>query len=192
MSDSQDLFWELMEPHYRGAIRFCRKLTGDREQADDLFQDAALTALARLSDLRDRESFRPWFYQILVNRFRSRKRRWWWRRVVPLTAEIETGAAGEDPSERHAARRLLGRALAVLTAEEQALVTLHELEGWPVSELAALRKKTEGAIKAQLFRARRKMKDALMRFSEDSENSPKAAELPEEDEGCIVAKPGLD
>jgi len=192
MSDNQDLFWELMEPHYRGALRFSRKLTGDREQADDLFQDAALTALARLADLRDRASFRPWFYQILVNRFRSLKRRKWWRRLVPLTAELEADTPGEDPAGPYAARQLLRRAFAALRPEEQALVTLHELEGWPVADLAALHKKSEGAIKAKLFRARRKMKDALLRLSENAEKPEAAEKLLDGDDGCIAAKPGLD
>lgn len=149
---------------------FCRKLIGDREQGDDLFQDALVAACVGFPQLRDHAAFRPWFYRIMVNTFRSQTRRPWWKRFVPLTSEIELNLPGDNPVDVLAARHWLSRAFKALSAEDQALVTLYELEDWTIAELAHLYDKTEGAIKLRLFRARRKMRDRLLSFSRQSKS----------------------
>jgi RNA polymerase sigma factor (sigma-70 family) len=75
MDETGARFWELLEPEYRRAMLFCRKLATDRERGDDLFQDALVAALTRFSGLRDEKAFRPWLYRIIVNTFRSKTRR---------------------------------------------------------------------------------------------------------------------
>ncbi len=171
MREDRSLFWELLEPEYHGALMFCRKLMANREQGDDLFQDALVLALTKFESLRDQTSFRPWLYRILVNTFHSTVRRPWWKRVVPLTSEMQGNLAGADPVGAHDARRWLNRAFKVLSPEAQALVTLYELEEWTVGELAGLFDLTEGSVKARLFRARRKMKKALLSYETKEEQS---------------------
>jgi len=192
MSDKKELFWKLMEPEYFKAMMFCRKLIGDREQGDDLFQDSLVIAFSRFSSLRDKSAFRPWLYRIMVNTFRSSVRRPWWKRFVPLTSNMELRLTGRDPVEVHTARRWLNRAFQALSAGEQAMVTLHELEGWSVSELADLYGKTEGSVKAGLFRARSKMKKALISFAQKQKHQGATNTELDEDDECAVAKSGLD
>jgi RNA polymerase sigma-70 factor (ECF subfamily) len=165
MTFDKNRFWQLLEPEYLRAMMFCRKLIGDRDKSDDLFQDALLIACTRIRDLRDEAAFRPWLYRIIISTFRSTVRRPWWRRRVTLTPEIEDTLSTPDSADSVTARRWLERAFHAVSSEDQTLVTLHELEGWPVAELAALYGKSESAIKVQLFRARRKMKTALLRQS---------------------------
>ncbi len=188
---NSELFWDLLQPEYSEALMFCRKLMGNRENGDDLFQDALVTALTRIDSLREKSAFRPWLYRILVNNFRSRVRRPWWKRVLPLTPEIELTLTGDDPIEVLTARRWLDRAFEVLSTEDQALVTLHELQGWPVSDLARTFNKTEGAVKAKLFRSRRRMKDALVKFSETSVTENVKTKT-NEDDRCVATKQSLD
>ena len=164
MGVNRDLFWELLEPEYAEAISFCRKLMGERDGGDDLFQDALVLALTRLKSLRDQSAFRPWLYRIMVNCFRSEVRRPWWKRRATLTDETVSGLVGNDPETAHAARRWLERAFRALTPDDRAMVILYELEGWPVAELAELYGRSEGAVKVRLHRARRKMKDALSHY----------------------------
>jgi RNA polymerase sigma-70 factor (ECF subfamily) len=161
MQIDYDRFWKLLEPEYYRGMMFCRKLIGDRDRGDDLFQDALVIACTKFGDLREEASFRPWLYSIFVSTFKSTIRRPWWRRRVALTPEIESQSLTFDPSNQISARRLLDRAFQAISADDQALMTLHELDGWPLAELAVLFGKTEGAIKIQLFRARRTIKATL-------------------------------
>ena len=192
MNVDKELFWSLLEPEYVAAQMFCRKLTGHRDRGDDLFQDGLVLALTRFSSLRDHRAFRPWLYRILINSFRSSVRRPWWKRFLPITPEIEWHMVGDDPLDQLTARRWLQRAFEGLSTEAQTLVTLHELEGWPIADLARLYGKTDGATKAALFRARKKMKDALLKIMDEAEAYRKADTTKTEEEPCVVTKPGLD
>jgi RNA polymerase sigma-70 factor (ECF subfamily) len=189
MDETGARFWALLEPEYSRAMLFCRKLAADRERGDDLFQDALVAALTRFKSLREEKAFRPWLYRIIVNAFRSKTRRPWWRRRVSLTAEVESGLIGENPIEAHTARRLLDRAMQALSPEAQALVTLYELEGWSIAELAKMHKLSEGSVKARLFRARNKMKKVLAKQIEIDEQK---RESEAKEKTCVVPKPGID
>jgi RNA polymerase sigma-70 factor (ECF subfamily) len=191
MKAERDRFWKLLEPEYHRSMMFCRKLIGDRERGDDLFQDALVIACTRLSDLRDETSFRPWLYRIIVSTFRTTVRRPWWWRKKPLTSEMEVNLTGRDPTAVLAARRWLDRAFEAVSTEDQALVALHELEGWPVIELSQLLGKTEGAIKAQLFRARRKMKMALLKQAR-LKRTQNSAQMREVRKACTAVKSGIE
>ncbi len=161
MANDRAQFWQLLEPEFTRANLFCRKLAGDCEQGDDLFQDGLVAGLTKFGSLRDRDSFRPWLYRILINTYRSRMRRPWWRRLAPLTAAHEQALAGNDPEDRYAARRWLERGLSQLGPDDRTLVVLHELDGWPLTELSAVYGKTENALAARLARARKKLRSIL-------------------------------
>lgn len=192
MIRNRDLFWKLTEPEHLRARAFCRKLMGNRDDGDDLYQDALVTALTRFEDLRDRSAFRSWLYRIVVNSFKNRIRQPWWKRFSPLTDQIAETATGENPEPGRAARRKLEIAFRGVSPEERALVTLFELEGWSVREIAKLQRTSEGAIKMRLSRARGKMRAALARFSSRRAADQKPKPKLSEDEICVAAKPGLD
>jgi RNA polymerase sigma factor (sigma-70 family) len=164
MQQTQELFWKQMEPEYRRATLFCRKLCGDRERGDDLLQDVMVKAMTKYSALRESDSFRPWLYRILVSTFRDSVRRPWWRRRVSLTPEIESDHAVTNPVNQLTARRWLEHAFEAVSPDEQAIVTLHELEQWSIAELAELLGKSESAVKVRLYRARQKMKKRLKKL----------------------------
>lgn len=158
------LFWKLLEPEHARAEAFCRRLVGRREEADDLYQDGLLAAVRKFHTLRDLGSFRTWLYRILINQYRNRFRQPWWRRRVPMTSQAENSDGGSDPAAVHTARRWLNRGMAVLTADERVLVSLYELEGWSIGELAAMYRRPTGTIKARLARSRKKMRREIERY----------------------------
>src|SRR5512134_332272 len=87
--------WErlskLLGPIHRSAIATARRLCRSRWDGDDLYQESVLRAFEKLHTLRDESRFRSWFYATLLSRHRSRCRRWFWKRQVPL----EQACAGE-------------------------------------------------------------------------------------------------
>ena len=75
-------------------------------------------------------------------------------RITPLTGE-------------YGAKRRLETAFAVLNSEDRIIVTLAELEGWKIAEIAELDARSEGQIKMRLSRARSKMRPQLIRMYPD-------------------------
>jgi RNA polymerase sigma-70 factor (ECF subfamily) len=157
----RDLFWRLLEGEHPRAESFCRRLAGNLADGDDLYQDSLLKAMRKFDRMRDNDAFKAWLYRIIVNTFVSGKRLPWYKRRVQLTTEIVETLAGNDPNDEYESRRLVHFALGILSPEDRALVTLHEIDGWGVSELAVMLGRPQGTIKSRLARSRIKMRQAL-------------------------------
>ena len=162
MQADSEKFWKLLEPIHPKAESFCRRLAGNRDDGDDLYQEALLAALAKFGTLRDEGAFKPWLYRIAINTHKNRFGRGWWRKHVRLDDLAEEPQSNEDLSSDHSRKRCLQIALSALDTNERALIVLYELEGWSIGELAKLYARPEGTIKARLWRARQKMRKALI------------------------------
>jgi len=180
----RDLFWKLLEPEHARAEAFCRRLAGDPDEGDDLYQDSLIKAWHGFRSLRNHGAFRPWLYRIIVNVFKSRRRAPWWRRRVSFDDNRADGHLAYEQMTEIDRTRLLNRILDTLAPDEKALVVLFELEGWSIRELAIALGKTETALKSRLFRARRKMRREAARAL--SQNGLKWIE--EGGEICVAEK----
>ncbi len=160
MNMDNELFWKLLEPIHPKAESFCRTLTGNRDNGDDLYQEALLKAMSRFATLKDTNAFQPWLFRIIINSFKNRLRTPWWTRIT-LKPNIDESSAKIDPRTHYDSRRWLNRAMAVLSPEDKAMIILYEINGWPIGELVSIFKMPEGTIKARLWRARRKMREKL-------------------------------
>jgi RNA polymerase sigma-70 factor (ECF subfamily) len=165
---------------------------GNREDGDDLYQDSLVCALDGFASLRKTESFRPWLYRIIINGFKNRIHKPWWRRLVPISSEIEETIGSDNPVSIQAARSRLEIAFRALTPDDRALVTLFELQGWAISDLATITGKSEGNIRVRLSRARSKMREALTRYFKRSDSNETVKSLASKDKVCVVQKPAKD
>ena len=161
---NRDLFWRYLEAEHLKMEAFCRKLAGNRDDGDDLYQDALLAAMKRLETLSKPESFKSWLYRIIVNMYKSKRRREWLRNRLRLEKSPADRAISDGESRRITARIWLERAFKAVSAEDRALITLFELEGWSIAELAEMYSKPEGTIKSRLSRARKKMREELKKY----------------------------
>ena len=68
-------FAELLDCHYDRIFRFCFRLTGRREAAEDLTQDICLALPAKLKSFRGRARLETWLYRVAMNAAHDRRRR---------------------------------------------------------------------------------------------------------------------
>jgi RNA polymerase sigma factor (sigma-70 family) len=182
-------FWQLVEKEHRNARAYCSRLTGNSDDGDDLYQDAVINAFRGFVDLRKLDSFRPWFYRIINNAFKGRMRTPWWKRVLSRPEQVEDADWSHDPTNAYDAKRRLEYAMSTLSVDDRILVTLAELEGWKIAELAALNSKTEGFIKMRLSRARTKMREQLGKRNMGASRQMRPGEL---EEICCAVEPEKD
>lgn len=146
--DQQDL--TALIPHMRAFAHFlCR----NGPQADDLTQDALVSALkSRLAFARG-TNLKAWLFTIMRNQFYSDKRRSW--RVVPLdqTEAEETLAAVYDPM---AALELedVRSAMSELSRDQREALILVTVAGLPYVDAAAICGCAPGTMKSRVSRAR--------------------------------------
>lgn len=156
-------FEALVRRHYRLSYVTAMALTGTREDAEDVCQDAFLKALERLDDCREPDRFAAWLLGIVRNRAHNHRA---WRKVreaEPID-QVEPASGAPDPhreAERGDMRRHLEGAMTVLNEKQRQVVLLHDLEGWPHAEIAVALEMSEVSSRQYLFTARRLLRERL-------------------------------
>ncbi|QOJ00446.1 MAG: sigma-70 family RNA polymerase sigma factor [Phycisphaeraceae bacterium] len=89
-------FRALLERHHDDLIRFLHRLMGDRQSAEDVFQDAFLQVHLSADTFDTTRRFRPWLFTIAANKGRDYLRKKGRRQEVDLMAPV--GGAGGDQS----------------------------------------------------------------------------------------------
>lgn len=150
----------LYDGHADRAFGLAYRLTGDRDLAEDVVQDAFLRAFDRLPGFRGDAAFSSWLHAITVsvaiNTLRKRERRR--RHEQPWgDGEPPDGPVAHDVETTRRVRRAIDE----LPADLRALVLLHYAEGYKHRELAELLNIPEGTSKARLARARERVRRSL-------------------------------
>jgi RNA polymerase sigma-70 factor (ECF subfamily) len=157
----QAAFRALYREHVGRVYALCLRLTADRAEAEELTQDAFVRAWERLASFRGQSAFSSWLYRLTVNvvflSWRAAGRRA--RRVVTTDDPAAMEAAGREPPAGLGLD--LERAVAGLPPGAREVFVLHDVEGYRHEEIAELTGIAVGTSKAQLFRARRLLRDML-------------------------------
>ena len=128
------------------SFRLASVMLGNREDAEDAVEDAALRAWRHFTSLRDHDRFDAWFGRIVVNVCRDRLRQ---RRGRPATLTFDPPSPF-DPIDESVERAALHGALARLTPDHRAAVALHYLEGLTVDQIAARLGVRAGTVKSRI------------------------------------------
>lgn len=162
-SNLEELYWE----HYSEAVRLAYLLTGNRDSADDLAQDAFLRMFTRFQDLRKQEAFRAYLRRTVVNLSRDRFRRLRRERAALETQRIlwkETQVQVDVE-----ARDELLTALQELPARQRAAIVLRYCEGLREEEAAEVLGTTVGATKSLTSRGLKTLR-VLLEVTHDTEH----------------------
>lgn len=147
-------------------VRLAWRLTGEREAARDVVQDAWLAIVRGLKRLDDPARFRAWAYRIVTNKCADWTRRCVVRRSVAKKLRDWTPQACEDlPREADSVNDAprMRDALMKLPAEQRAILSLHYLDGMSIREIARTLDLPEGTAKSRLYQARNRLKQTLER-----------------------------
>ena len=147
-------FAVLVDRHAPACLRFATRMLANREDAEDVTQDALLRAYRALPRYDERDQFRAWLFAILVNRCRSallaRCRR---ARVV--TADLDAAGTVAVPPDSSGAelRADIARAIAALEPAYREAFLLKHVEELSYAEMAAATGLTIAALKMRVKRA---------------------------------------
>src|SRR5881296_2126723 len=160
----REAFEALYRAHVGRVYALCLRLTADAAQAEERTQDAFVRAWQRLSTFRGESAFASWLYRLTVNEVLLGRRAE--RRRTDRVVSHGDPAALERPVERSSGAGTsldLERAVAGLPAGAREVFVLHDVEGYRHEEIATFMGIAVGTSKAQLFRARRLLREALNR-----------------------------
>jgi RNA polymerase sigma-70 factor, ECF subfamily len=153
-----DEFERLYAAEAQNLFAFLAYRTGDRALAEDLLADAFERALRGRFNPR-RGSARTWLYAIALNVLRDHARRA--AAEGRAYAKVDTGAVGADPFAGVEVRDELMRALAGLAAEEREAIALRYGSDLTVPEMATVLGVPLTTVEGRVYRALRKLREAL-------------------------------
>ena len=144
------------------AFRVAYAVLRQRQDAEDVAQDAFVRAHREFHKLRDREKFRAWLARMawrLALDFRRGQKRRVVREDRAARPDISPSHEGAAIDAERSAR--LWAAIDALPERLREVIVLASMEGHGVKEVAAIVEAPEGTVKSRLFEARQKLQEML-------------------------------
>jgi len=158
----REAFGRIVERYLPRAMALAMRLLRNREDAEDLVQDAFLASLQHIDSFDLTRPFWPWLSRIIVNRgldlIASRSTR------TAESLDDEVSDARPTPAEsveQGEIREEFQRTLAALPARRRLVVQLFEVDGFSVAEIARLVDSSPATVRWHLHVARRQLRSAL-------------------------------
>jgi RNA polymerase sigma-70 factor, ECF subfamily len=150
---SQDAVEALVRRHWDGAHRAAFLIVHDAAAAEDIAQEAVLSAVRSIDTFDRRRPFRPWLHRIVVNRSLD----WLRKRRHEVQASEVPAAVAPEPGLPGAAMAALAR----LEPELRALIVMRHLHGYSSAELARMLGIPAATVRTRLARALAQLESLL-------------------------------
>lgn len=170
---------ETLVDRYGGMIhRVALRLLNDSPDAEEVTQDVLLTAIRKIQTFKGEAAFSSWLYRIAANAAYQRLRQRRSRQEVPLEPflpvfddegryaqpVVDWSDRLDDPAVAAETRAAIERAFSRLPEEYRVAILLHDMEGLPNEEVAAVLGLTVAAVKSRVHRARLLLRQQLARL----------------------------
>jgi RNA polymerase sigma factor (sigma-70 family) len=159
-------FSYLVDKHKDNAYNLALRICGNREEAEEIAQDAFLKAFRSLKKFQMKCSFSTWLYRIVYNTAISLVRT---KRKETLSIEdfpaamvdFMTSSSDEDKAEIDYRNSLVNFALQKINEVDRGLISLYYYNELNTEEISGITGISKSNIKVRLFRARQKMAEII-------------------------------
>ena len=168
---SEEAFEALYRRYRPRIVGFVRSMCGDHARAEDIAQEAFMSALRGLRSSDKEIVFRPWLYEIARNACIDHMRRAGRSTEVSIDSDDfspqEEGRVSQSVSgtDSEVARRKelesLQMAFGDLPESQHQILVMRELEGLSYDRIGSRMGLSRGAVESMLFRARRTLRDGF-------------------------------
>jgi RNA polymerase sigma-70 factor (ECF subfamily) len=157
-----DAYAKLVDRHGQLAYRVALRLLGNHHDAEDVAQEALVTAWQQLPGFRGESSFPSWLYRIVTRRALNRITRARVTESLDLLGDVRD--AGDEPGQ-HTERNLtvdaVTDAVIALPPPQRVAIVLRHFEGLSNAEIARITGSSIPAVRSHLFRGRRTLSTTL-------------------------------
>jgi len=150
-------FEAFFEAEHRRLFQSLVLITGDRQEADDVAQEAMVQILERWDRVARMEEPRAYLYRTALNLNRNRHR----GAILRQRRAIEAGEVVPDAADEVADRLDVRRALAALTIEQRIAVVLVDFLGFDSADAGRVLGTDADAVRARVHRGRVALREGL-------------------------------
>jgi RNA polymerase sigma-70 factor (ECF subfamily) len=163
-------FEVLVERHQKRVFRLLMRMLGNREEAEDVAQEAFLSLHRHGKRFRAEARFSTFVYRVAANAALNRRRSLGRMRARKQKYQVHQAAGDHlpysprDPEDAALGTQLTGHvraALQTLTSSLRMPVVLYDIEGLSYGEIAEILGVAEGTIKSRIHRARKALREEL-------------------------------
>ena len=169
-------FESLVRRYDRNVFRIAQHITQNREDAEDVVQDAFLKAYQNLGQFQGQSKFYTWLVRIAVNEALMRLRRRRPERMISIDEDIRTeddsmpreiADWSPNPEQQYTQAELkdiLGKTIQGLPPSFRTVFVLRDVEGLSTEETASALELSVPAVKSRLLRARLQLRERLNKY----------------------------
>src|SRR5689334_19230615 len=169
-------FEELVRRYDRNVFRIAQHITQNREDAEDVVQEAFLKAYGNLAKFQEQSKFYTWLARIAVNEALMKLRRRKPERTVSLDEDVKTeddslprevADWSPNPEQQYTQaelREMLDKTIHGLPATFRTVFVLRDVEGLSTEETAEALELSIPAVKSRLLRARLQLRERLNKY----------------------------
>ena len=154
--------YQLYNLYSRAMYNICFRMTGCREEAEDMLQESFSYAFSKLGSFRFESAFGAWLKRIVVNTCINHLKK---KRVDLVYTEQQNDPPPEDDFVDYEEISLqvekVRKAMEKLPEGYRIVFSLYLLEGYDHKEISEILGITESTSKSQFLRAKQKMKEIL-------------------------------
>lgn len=157
--------YALLVDRYKGPVfNLALRMTGSREDANDLAQEIFIRAYQNLHRYDPQKKYFTWLYTMGINLIRNHLKKKARQITVNTLSEekqsvFQNSAAGDDPAEDNLAG--LERAMIALTVEAREALVLKYQQGMTFEEVAEITGASVSAVKMRVYRALEQLREML-------------------------------
>jgi RNA polymerase sigma-70 factor (ECF subfamily) len=158
-------FEQLVRQYERQIFRVAQHITQNREDAEDITQDAFFKAYEKLEQFQGNSKFSTWLVRIAVNESLMRLRKRKTSRTVSMDEDVQTedGSIPRDFAEWRPNPELR-KTIQGLPPGFRTVFTLRDVENLSTEETAEALGLSVPAVKSRLLRARLQLRERLSRY----------------------------
>src|SRR5438067_3939142 len=188
-------FEQLIKRYDRNVFRIAQHITQNREDAEDVVQDAFLKAYNNLAQFQGQSKFYTWLVRIAVNEALMKLRRRRPERTISLDEEVKTeddsvprevADWSPNPEQQYTQaelRDILDRTIHGLPATFRTVFVLRDVEGLSTEETAEALELSVPAVKSRLLRARLQLRERLNKYFRRRDRSNELQAKPSSGDG---------
>jgi RNA polymerase sigma-70 factor (ECF subfamily) len=177
-------FEQLVRQYDRQVFRIAQHITQNREDAEDIVQDAFLKAYEKLEQFQGNSKFSTWLIRIAVNESLMRLRKRKTARTVSMDEDVQTEEGfiprdfadwSPNPEQQYGQSELaeiLRKTIQGLPEGFRSVFVLRDVENLSTEETAEMLGLSVPAVKSRLLRARLQLRERLSRHFKQQKGAP--------------------
>lgn len=156
--------FEIYKLYYKAMFNTSLRLLNNKHEAEDIMQEAFLSAFNKIDTYKEEVSFGAWLKKIVINRSLDelKKRRIFTEEINDINCNIiDNDIYTIEPKENSQMIEQIKKAVDSLPVNYRTLITLHLFEGYDHDEISEITGMSNAAVRTGYSRARKRLQSLL-------------------------------